>query len=247
MAEVDQRGDAVSDISHAAGHDGREVREVGLDVDGDAVEGNPAAQAHADRGDLVLMASALIWAFDPDADAVLAPFAADVEMRQRADDPFLQPRHIGAHVGPAALEVEHHIGDALAGPVIGELAAAAGREQGKAGVEQVLVLAAGPRGVERGVLQQPDQFARPPGGDIGRAGLHRSHRLEIGHGRIGDPPFDGGAPGRARKRRQIQALAVINHWLTITWSGSHRGGIPRKSSHGSAVQKCQLSIKSPST
>ena len=27
------------------------------------------------------------------------------------------------------------------------------------------------------------------------------------------------ASGGASERRQIKALAVINHWLTITWSG----------------------------
>src|SRR5262249_48029134 len=102
-----------------------EVRELRLDIDGDAMEGHPAAQPHADSGDLVLVTVALVGALDPNADAVLAPLAAYVELHQRADDPFLQTRHIGAHVGAAALQVEHHIGHALAGAVIGELPAAA--------------------------------------------------------------------------------------------------------------------------
>jgi hypothetical protein len=32
-----------------------------------------------------------------------------------------------------------------------------------------------------------------------------------------------------RERRQIKALAVINHWLTITWSGGTRQFSPRPS------------------
>ena len=71
---------------------------------------------------------ALVRPAHPDADAVLAPLAAHVEGGERADDPFLQRRDEAAHVRAAALEVEHHIGHALAGPVIGELAAAAGRD-----------------------------------------------------------------------------------------------------------------------
>ena len=57
---------------------------------------------------------ALVGPAHPDADAVLAPLAAHVEGGERADQPFLQRRHIAPHVRPAALEVEHHIGDALA-------------------------------------------------------------------------------------------------------------------------------------
>ena len=73
----------------------------------------------------------------PDADAILAPFASHVEGRQRPDDPLLEPRHIGPYIRPPPLQVEHDIGHPLAGAVIGELAAAAGIEQRKAGIEQV--------------------------------------------------------------------------------------------------------------
>ena len=92
---------------------------------------HPALQPDADRRDLVLAAGALVRPAHPDADPVLAPLAAHVERRQRADDPFLQRRDEAAHVRAAALEVEHHIGDALARAVIGELPAAARRWTGK--------------------------------------------------------------------------------------------------------------------
>ena len=181
------------------------------------MERDPAPQPDADRGDLVLMAGALVRPPDPDADAILAALAAHVEGRQRPDDPFLEARHIGPHVGLPSLQVEHHIGHALAGAVIGELAAAPGGEQRKTGVEQVGIPAAGAGGVERGVLQQPDQFGGLVGGDGGDARLHGRHGLQIGHRRVRDQPFHRATAGRAREGRQIEVLAVINHWLTITW------------------------------
>ena len=72
------------------------------------------------------------------------------------------------------------------------------------------------------MLQQPHQLGRLLGGDVGDARFHRRHGLGIGHRRVRNPPFDRAAAGRLRESRQIQALAVINHWLTITWSGETR-------------------------
>ena len=54
--------------------------------------------------------------------------ALDAESRQRGDEPVLQRVHESAHVAAAAPKIEHHIGDALARTMIGEAAAAAGRE-----------------------------------------------------------------------------------------------------------------------
>ena len=79
---------------------------------------------------------------DPDADAVLAPLAAHIEGGERADEPLLQRRDEAAHVRRAALQVEHHIGHALAGPVIGELPAAAGLVDREARLDQVLAACA---------------------------------------------------------------------------------------------------------
>ena len=95
------------------------------------------------------------------------------------------------------------------------LTAAPRRKHRETGVEQVTGLAAGPGGIERGMLQQPDQLGRLASRDLRNPRLHGRHSLEIGYRRVGYPPFD--RAGRARKRRQIEVLAVINHWLTITW------------------------------
>ena len=72
------------------------------------------------------------------------------------------------------------------------------------------------------MLQQPHQFGGLPVGDIGHTGLHFGHGLGVGHGASRNPPFDLAAAGGPREGRQIKALAVINHWLTITWSGGTR-------------------------
>src|SRR5204863_9563744 len=101
-------------------------------------------QPHADGSDLVFEPKTLVRPVHPDADAILAPLAAHVESRQGPDDPFFEARHIGEHVGPPPLQVEHDIGYPLAGAVIGELAAAPARKYRKTGPKQVRRLAAGP-------------------------------------------------------------------------------------------------------
>src|SRR4051794_29566471 len=119
------------------------MRQLRLDIDGDAVERHPAPQPDADRRDLVLVAGAFVRPRDPNADAVLAAFAAHIEGGERADDPFLEAGDIGPHVWPPPFQVEHDIGDPLAGTVIGELAAAAGLVHRKTRLEQVAWFAAG--------------------------------------------------------------------------------------------------------
>src|SRR5579871_4637518 len=105
-------------LGDAAGDDAGVVRQVGLDVDRNAVERNPVADAHADRRDLVLPA---ILAHHPDADPAVAALAAYVEAGEGADYPALEVGHVASHVLPALAQVEHGVGHALAGPVIGVL------------------------------------------------------------------------------------------------------------------------------
>ncbi len=171
----------------------------------------------ADRRDLVLKPGALVRPGHPNADAVFATLAAHIESGERSDNPLLKASDIGPHVGPAPPEVEHHIGDALARTVIGQLPAATARKNRKTGIEQVAGLAAGARGVERGVLEQPYQFWRAAGGDMGHPRLHRGDGLRIRDRRVGDQPLHRTCPRFRGQVRQIKGLAVINHWLTITW------------------------------
>ena len=98
------------------------------------------------------------------------------------DDPVFQRADELLHVAAALGEVEHHIGHALAGAVIGELAAALGVEDGEAGgVQEVAVLGAGAPRVERRVLQQPDQLVGLARGDGGGARFHGRHGVGVAH------------------------------------------------------------------
>ena len=178
---------------------------------------HPTPQPHTEGCNLVFEPRALVRPFHPDTDPILAPLAPHIEGFQGADDPLLETSDIGSHVRPPTLQIEHHIGHPLARAVIGELPAAPRSKHREAGVEQVTGLAAGARGIERGVFQQPHQFGRFMGRYRRDTRLHGRHGVEIGHRRVGNPPFDRATAGRAREGRQIEALAVVNHWLTITW------------------------------
>src|SRR4029077_9839904 len=146
-------GDAV--IGHAARHDAAEMIELGIDVQRDAVIADPVTHPDADRGDLVLMTAG---PRDPSPDPAVAALAPDVEPRQGADHPFLEPPDMAAHIAPprtqfGPIKIEHHIGNALAGAVIGVLPAAAALVDRQAlWIEQVRGARAGAGGVERRVL-----------------------------------------------------------------------------------------------
>ena len=74
---------------------------------------------------------------------ILRTLAADVEGSERPQNQLLQARDIGPDIGPAALQVEHDIGHALAWPMVGELAATPGGKGRESGIEQVGGLARG--------------------------------------------------------------------------------------------------------
>src|SRR6266436_5871535 len=188
MAEVEKARHPEARLTDAARHDAAEMAEVGIDIEADAMEAYPALHPDADGGDLVLAALALVPPAHPDADPVLPALAADVEGRERTDQPFLQVGHEPAHVAAAPLQVKHHVGDALARSVISELAAAAGGKHRKPRLDEVLGPSAGPGRVERRMLDKPDQLVRLAGRDGGRPRLHDRKRLLIGHRRSFDAP-----------------------------------------------------------
>src|SRR5215467_4663795 len=102
MPEIGEARDAVARIGDPARYDAGEVRKLRRDVERDAVQAHPVAQADTNRGDLVFMSVPLVGAAHPDADALVAPLARDVECRECADDPFLEARDVAAHVRRAA-------------------------------------------------------------------------------------------------------------------------------------------------
>src|SRR5690606_7534990 len=134
--------------------DAREMRQVRLHIDGNAMEAHPAPEPDADRGDLVLGWRSVgqgwpVGPDDPDPDAIFPAFAPDIEAIERADDPLLRRGHEGADIFSPALEVEHDIGDPLARSVIGVFSATPGGENGKpVGLDKVLGPGAGAGRVE---------------------------------------------------------------------------------------------------
>src|SRR5215467_583879 len=172
MTEIEKARDPEARLADPTRHDAAEMGEVGIDIEADAVQAYPALHPDADGGDLVLAALALVGAAHPDADAVLPALPADVEGRERADQPFLQVGHEPAQVAAAPLEVEHRVGDALARPMIGELAAAAGGKHRKSRLNKMLGPGAGAGRVERGMLDKPDELAGLAGRDGGSARVH---------------------------------------------------------------------------
>ena len=117
----------------------------------------------------------------PDADPAGAALAPDIEAGEGADDPFLKVMDIAAQVRPARPQIDHGIGDPLARPVIGELAAAAGAvDREAAWLQQVALARAGASGIERGMLQQPDPAAGLARLHGRHMGLHGRHRFRVG-------------------------------------------------------------------
>jgi hypothetical protein len=82
--------------------------------------------------------------------------------------------------------------------MIGELAAAPGAIDGKAGIDQVAVIGAGAGGIDRRMFQQPHQLLRLTLGDGGGACFHLRHSLGIGDGMVGYPPRGAGLQGRVQ-------------------------------------------------
>ena len=247
-AEIGEAGDAVVGLSDSARDDAGKMREIRIDVQRHAVKRRPAPHAHADGGDLVLGHLAkrrrrFVGPRDPHADTGLARLADDVERLQRLDQPAFERGHIGSHIRPSALEVEHHISDPLPGPVIGELAAASGAMNRKAGVDQVGVLRARAGGVKRRMLDEPNALGRVSARD--RVGAHFHLRQGVGILRQsrGDHPFDR---GRViwRQERRVRRKARIEHagfYQNARLSAS-RGGAEAISSSRRKLTRIMISV-----
>jgi hypothetical protein len=192
--------------------------------------------AHADRRDLVL---ASVAARHPDADPALAPLGAHVEAGEGADGPVLEIGHEAADVLLAGAQVEHGIDHPLARPMIGVLPAAPCDMNRKAHrLQQVGRLGTGAGGVERRMLEQPDQLAGPTGADVGHPRFHGRQGFVIGNEPVGDSPFRprhcgkigicrGRCKGLSRRALPLLGLFGIPRPVEIRRG---RGGIGRRAS-----------------
>jgi hypothetical protein len=98
--------------------------------------------------------------------------------------------------------------------VIRELASAAALVDGEASVDHVSVVRAGAGGVERRVLEEPNELRRPSGSDRDCPSLHRRDRVFVGNQGIADAPFDRRRSGR-RWKSEYQCVSRVNHSFTI--------------------------------
>jgi len=167
-------------IVDAAGNDAIVGAEVRCHIDGYAVIAHPTANANPDGSDLGVSAAVLVG--DPDTGSPVAAIGGDAQPSQGIDNPILQATHERPHIATAPRQIEHYVRDPLAGPVIGNAAAAAGaNHRDVARIEEFVIAGARPRCEHRRVLQKPDGFRRGTGADHGDPDLHDRDGCRIVH------------------------------------------------------------------
>ena len=130
---------------------------------------------------------------DPDADASVRAVRRNAELAERADHPAFEPMDEAADVPPALVEVEHHINDPLARPVIGVTPAPARLNTGSSnGLSNSAGSALVPAVNNGGCSSSQTHSRSPTGANRRRTLLHEAQRLLIGDRRIADAPFDIG-------------------------------------------------------
>lgn len=173
--------------SEAAGDDEGEVRQVGGDVQGEAVEGDPLAHADAHGGDLcgarvdalgmvgvveARAAGGVEW-IDPDAGGGGIAACVDAEVEAGFDDGAFEESDVVVDAQPEAFEVEDGIGDELARAVVGDVAAAVSFFEGDAlgleeigGGEQVLAGGGTSGDGDDGIVLDEEDFAQERGAGL---------------------------------------------------------------------------------
>jgi hypothetical protein len=107
-------------IGDAAGNDEVEIAEIGCNVIGKAVRGNPSADVNADGREFFFGGRG--W--DPDACFSGDAIGGDSEIGRGADHGFFESAHVPANVSLNLVEIEDRIADDLAGTMIGDISAA---------------------------------------------------------------------------------------------------------------------------
>ena len=152
------------------------------------------ANANANRGDLG--DAATLAPVDPDANTSGLPPSGHTETGERGNQPILQVAYETSDVPVSLPQVEHDIGNSLSGSMVGVLTTATGRVDRKTvRYQEVGSCGAGSGGIERGVLDQPDEVAGLTRPDVGDPTLHLGHGVPIGDGGLADLPLDA-AHGR---------------------------------------------------
>ena len=110
---------------------------IGIEVDGEPVEGDPFADAHADGADLcgIIVFKAMLWIelrIDPDAGGIWVCGAGDVVGCEGIDDRLFEETDVVVDAELCCVEIDDGVGDELAGAVVGDIASAIGLMEGDA-------------------------------------------------------------------------------------------------------------------
>jgi hypothetical protein len=129
-AEISQTRHAQVRHSDPTRNDPRKMRQIGINVQRNAVKADPAADPNADRGNFVFGNDSprtlrFVGSPHPNAHPLVTPLAAHVEPMQGGDEPLFQGSNEGVQIRSPPSQIQHDIGDALTRSMIGELAAAA--------------------------------------------------------------------------------------------------------------------------
>ncbi len=157
-----QRRDA--GIGDAARHEGVEEAQVGVAVQGEAVQRHAARDPDADRGDLAV--GAAVVGGDPGAAAALDPGGDDAELGAHVDQHALHAAHVGDDVDGIG-QPHDRVADELSRPVPGDLAAAVDIDDRDAVGGPFPGLGALARGVDGRVFEQQHGVGRAAVGDGG--------------------------------------------------------------------------------
>src|SRR5260221_9165330 len=111
-------------VGDAAGNDEVEIAEVGGDVEGETVGGDPAADVDADGGEFFF--GDIARRLDPDAGFAGDAIGADAEIGGGADHGFFERADIPVNVASDGTEIQDGVADDLAWAVISDVAAAVG-------------------------------------------------------------------------------------------------------------------------
>src|SRR5271166_4685303 len=96
-------------------------------INSNTMETNPTAQADAKCG-YFLLRTILV---NPYTDAPASTLPRDPKYRKGIDNPLFQGGHESAYITSPFLQINHDIGDALAGTMVGILPSTAGFVHGK--------------------------------------------------------------------------------------------------------------------
>jgi len=111
-------------VGYAAGNDEVEVAEVGGNVVGEAVGGDPAADVYADGGEFFF--GNIARRLDPNAGFAGDAVGGDAEIGGGPDHGLFEGADVPVNVAADGIEIENGVADDLAGAVIGDVAATVG-------------------------------------------------------------------------------------------------------------------------